>query len=90
MSEVLIDDLRDQITRGRRSRSSARASRSAPPARPRSPEMAACLRSGTGAGPRGGMVDAADSKSVGRKAVLVRVRPGAPMHQQPVEIPVTS
>ena len=28
--------------------------------------------------PSGGMVDAADSKSVARKGVLVRVRPGAP------------
>src|SRR4051812_46349574 len=28
--------------------------------------------------PSGEMVDAADSKSVGRKVVLVRVRPGAP------------
>src|SRR5579859_5473071 len=29
--------------------------------------------------PSGGMVDAADSKSVVREGVLVRVRPGAPM-----------
>src|SRR3990172_3142696 len=34
--------------------------------------------------PSGGMVDAADSKSVACKGVLVRVRPGAPFLLKPI------
>ena len=42
--------------------------------------VGAPLHSGARCAPVAELVDAADSKSVGRKAVLVRVRPGAPTH----------